>query len=311
MVKHILVVIDPLETLNAKKDTSLYLMHHAMMLGHSVSITTPQACYLNAAVPYAKCQSMQNAYNKQAGPETQCALSQFDLIIMRKDPPVDLHYIYCTQLLSIAQAQGVPVINNPHALRDCNEKLFINYFPSCIPETMVTYDVSLLLAFWHQHQKIVLKTLDGMGGSGVYLLSKQDHKSVTDMRQELIKHVAKHGMMMAQRFLPEVYQGDKRILLINGKPLPFAVLRLPKDNDFRANLAQGGSHQVVPLTQQDQDVCAHIAPQLQARGLFFVGLDVIGSWITEINITSPTCLQELDAQSNANGVTAFWNAWFS
>jgi glutathione synthase len=211
---------------------------------------------------------------------------------MRKDPPVNMNYIYVTQLLELAQKAGVCVVNNPAALRDVNEKLFISWFPDCIAPSLVTMDAHRIRAFLDEHQDIILKPLAGMGGASVYRIKNPDVNT-----QVIIETLTENGtkLAMAQRYIPDIIKGDKRILLIDGEPVPYALARIPKAGETRGNLAAGGTGKGVELSKRDREICAAVGPVLREKGLIFVGIDVIGDYLTEINVTSPTCIRELDA----------------
>jgi len=226
--------------------------------------------------------------------ETETVLSELDVILMRKDPPFDLEYIYATYLLERAEQHGTLVVNRCQSLRDCNEKLFATVFPECCPPLVVSRDMSILRAFHAKHKDVIYKPLDGMGGSAIFRVREDDPnlsvvlETLTGSGQQTI---------MAQQYLPEIAEGDKRILMINGEPVPYCLARVPLAGESRGNLAAGGSGRVQPLSQRDQWIAEQVGPALKARGLFFVGLDVIGEYLTEINVTSPTCLREIEAES--------------
>ena len=223
------------------------------------------------------------------GPET-VDLASFDILIQRQDPPVDVNYHSVTALLALAEQAGVLVANRPNALRSANEKLMALEFPAVSPPTLVTREAAAIRSFLAEHGHIVLKPLDAMGGSSVFQLEAGDLNT-----EVIIETMIAQGLIMAQRFLPAVREGDRRILLINGIPVDHALLRTPQDNDFRANLAAGGRGTVVPLRARDREIAALVGPTLASRGFWFVGLDVIGEHLTEINVTSPTCAREIDA----------------
>jgi len=227
------------------------------------------------------------------GKKRQLLLSELDAVLMRKDPPVNANYIYTTYLLEQAEQEGVLVVNKPKSLRDANEKLFTILFPQCCPETLVTSDVALIKTFLHEHKKIVCKPLNAMGGYSVFQLTEND-PNVNVILEMLTYHSTR--LIVAQRFIPDITVGDKRILLINGNPVSHALARVPAENDWRGNLAAGAKGVAQPLTKRDQWICEQVGPALREKGLLFVGLDVIGDYLTEINVTSPTCIRELQAQ---------------
>jgi glutathione synthase len=214
-----------------------------------------------------------------------CRLDELDAILMRKDPPFDLEYVYCTYILEQAEENGVLVVNRPASLRDCNEKLYTRYFPQCCVETLVSRNPVDLKGFIGQHGDVIVKPLDGMGGQSIFRVQAGDPNT-----NAIIEAVSKYGrsQTMAQRFIPEISDGDKRILLIDGKPIPYALARLPAAGENRGNIAAGASTRGQPLSERDHWLCAQIGPDLRARGLLFVGIDVIGDYVTEINVTSPT-----------------------
>ncbi|MCK5639350.1 MAG: glutathione synthase [Gammaproteobacteria bacterium] len=218
-------------------------------------------------------------------------LSELDVILMRKDPPFDMEYIYTTYMLEQAEIAGTLVVNRPASLRDANEKLFATQFPQCAPPTLVTRDADELLRFLTEQQSLILKPLDGMGGSSIFKVTQGDPNTSV-----IIETLTEYGSryIMAQRFIPEISQGDKRILLIDGEPVPYALARIPAEGELRGNLAAGGRGQGVELSERDLWICEQVGPVLREKGLLFVGLDVIGDYLTEINITSPTCIRELD-----------------
>ena len=224
-------------------------------------------------------------------------LNSIDIVFMRKDPPFDMDYIYATYLLEQAENSGTLVVNKPSSLRDANEKLFALNFPECIPETLVSSNIKKLSEFISKIKTAVVKPLDGMGGTDIFKLTKGD-KNI----EEVLLKITNQGsrFIMAQEFLPEIKNGDKRILLINGKPVDYALARIPAAGSFKGNLAAGAKGVGQPLSARDRHLCSQIAPMLIEKELMFVGLDVIGDYITEINVTSPTCIRELDSQFDLN-----------
>ena len=224
-------------------------------------------------------------------------LTNIDVVFMRKDPPFDMDYIYATYLLEQAEDSGVLVMNKPSSLRDANEKLFALNFPDCIPETLVSSNIKKLSEFISKIKTAVVKPLDGMGGTDIFKLAKGD-KNIEEVLLKITNQGSRY--IMAQEFLPEIKDGDKRILLINGKPVDYALARIPAEGNFKGNLAAGAKGVGQPLSERDRYLCSQIAPMLIEKELMFVGLDVIGDYITEINVTSPTCIRELDSQFNLN-----------
>jgi glutathione synthase len=229
--------------------------------------------------------------------EQDIALDSLDVIIMRKDPPFDQEYLYATYMLELAEHAGVYVVNKPQSLRDANEKLFTAWFPQCCTETLVTRDASRIKHFLHELGEIIVKPLDGMGGASIFHLREGD-PNLSVILETMTEHNSRQ--VMAQKYLPEIKDGDKRILMINGEPVPYCLARIPASGESRGNLAAGGTGQGRALTDKDRWIANQVGPTLREKGLVFVGLDVIGSTLTEINVTSPTCVQELDKQFGLN-----------
>jgi len=224
--------------------------------------------------------------------EDDIALGDLDVILMRQDPPVDREFLMATYILSAAEEQGALVVNSPATLRDCNEKLFATQFEDLTPPLIVTCSSARLRAFYAEHKDIIMKPIDGMGGSSIFRIKENDGNLGV-----IIETLTEHGtrQAMAQKFVPAITQGDKRILMIEGEPVPYALARIPSAGENRGNLAAGGRGEGRELTDRDREICARVAPVIKAKGLMFVGLDVIGDYLTEINVTSPTCIRELDA----------------
>src|SRR5690606_28671205 len=218
-------------------------------------------------------------------------LSELDVILMRKDPPFDNEYIYSTYILEEAEKQGTLVLNRPQSLRDCNEKIFATQFPQCCPPVLVSRTAAQLRAFHREHGDVIFKPLDGMGGSSIFRC-REDDPNVGVILETLTRHGQQ--LIMAQRYIPEITQGDKRILVIDGEPVPYCLARVPAQGETRGNLAAGGTGIAQPLSEQDYWIVSQVAPTLREKGLVFVGLDVIGNYLTEINVTSPTCAREID-----------------
>ncbi|MBK8510362.1 MAG: glutathione synthase [Candidatus Competibacter sp.] len=291
------VVMDPIATISVKKDTTLAMLLAAQARGWDLHYFEQADLYARGNQAFGRSRALTVKNDKQAWfafhGERELALAELDVLLMRKDPPFDMEYIYTTYLLELAEAAGVLVVNKPASLRDANEKFFALHFPQCCPPTLVARDPARLKTFLNEHHDIVVKPLDGMGGASVFRLRQNDPNL-----NVILETLTGHGRRstMAQRYIPEVTAGDKRILLIDGEPVPYALARIPQAGETRANLAAGGRGEGVALGERDRWICAQVAPRLREMGLLFVGLDVIGEYLTEINVTSPTCARELDAQ---------------
>lgn len=290
------VVMDPIQSIHYHKDSTLAMLWEAQARGWSIAYMEQRDLYLRDREARARMRALTvhrdaARWFEFAGEPREGPLAELDVILMRKDPPFDLQYIYSTYILERAQADGVLVVNRPHSLRDANEKLFVAWFAACAPPMLVTCEHDRLRGFLAEHGDIILKPLDGMGGAGVFRV-RRDDPNVNVTIETLTGHGSRH--IMAQRFIPEVVHGDKRILLIDGEPIPYALARRPAPGESRANLAAGGSYTGVELSARDRSICAALAPVLREKGLMFVGIDVIGDYLTEINVTSPTCIRELD-----------------
>ncbi len=293
------VVMDPIQNINPLKDTTLALLIEAQRQGCDLYYLEPQQLFLRYGTAWGEAKRLQVADTSSnwfslGDPVTQ-PLDQLDIILMRANPPVTLNYFYSTYILEIAEQQGSLVVNSPQGLRDANEKLLATWFPQCMPPAIVTSHLTHIRDFIEEHETAVLKPLDNMGGRDIFkcVLGDPNLNSIVD-------YLTQQGNrpIMVQRFIPEIEQGDKRILLINGEPLPYALNRFPSSQDFRANLAAGGKGAGAELTTRDRWICNEIAPVLQEKGLTFVGIDVIGDYLTEINVTSPTCLREIERAFN-------------
>src|SRR6185437_12864137 len=251
--------------------------------------------------PFARMASLKVADHPTAWFELGAAqwqpLAGMDVVLARKDPPFDAQFLYDTLVLSLVQRAGVRVINDPQGLRDYNEKLAAQLFPQCCAPALVARDRAELRRFAREHGEIVLKPLDGMGGRGIFR-SRHDDPNLNSMLETLVGEDER--LAMAQKFIPEISAGDKRILLINGEPVPYALARVPQGSDFRGNLAVGGRGEGVALSERDRWIAAQVGPELTRHGMLFVGLDVIGDYLTEVNVTSPTCVRELDALFGLN-----------
>jgi glutathione synthase len=291
------VVMDPIGDIHYKKDSTLAMLLAAQARGWHLHYFEPADLFLRDGVAYGRSRPLRVFADPEGwfelGDATDIPLGELDVILMRKDPPFDMEYIYATYLLELAETAGALVVNRTQSLRDANEKLFAAWFPQCMPPTLVTRDMGRMRAFVAEQGEVVLKPLGGMGGASIFVTRQGDPNTSV-----IIETLTDHGQRytMAQRYLPEIAQGDKRILLIDGEPVPYALARIPAEGELRGNLAAGGSGVGVPLSERDRWICAQVAPRLREMGLLFVGLDVIGDYLTEINVTSPTCIRELDAQ---------------
>ncbi len=301
MSRHIGIVMDPISAITIKKDSSFAMLLAAQAKGWSLYYMEQQDLFLHQGIVSAEMKPLRVVEDAEKWFELgECQtlpLADLDAILMRKDPPFDMEYIYSTYLLEQAEAAGVLVVNHPQSLRDANEKLYTAWFPQCCPPTLVTRKKHLIRDFQQHHQDIILKPLDGMGGASIFRV-KQDDPNFSVIIETLTEHGQKS--VMVQKFIPDIVDGDKRILMINGEPVPYALARIPAEGETRGNLAAGGRAEGRPLTERDRWICQQVGPTLREKGLLFVGLDVIGNYLTEINVTSPTCIRELDTQFNLN-----------
>ncbi len=292
------VIMDPITGINPKKDTTLGLLLAAQAKGFELYYLEMADLSMRAGEPSGVMRSLvvhesTSHWYDFTGEPVSRPLGDLDVILMRKDPPFDTEYIYATYLLERAQAAGALVVNDPRSLRDANEKLFTAWFSDVCPPTLVARRIATIREFLVEHEDIVLKPLDGMGGASVFRIQRGDANASVIM-ETLTAYETR--FCMAQRYLPAILDGDKRILMIDGEPVPYALARIPAAGELRGNLAAGGRGEGRPLTARDREICARVGPELRARGLIFVGLDVIGDYLTEINVTSPTCARELEAQ---------------
>ena len=291
------VVMDPIESIKIQKDSTFAMLLAAQARGWTLSYMQQRDLSLRDGRCFAHMRQIE-VMDDAAGwyrvlDESTAPLDQLDLLLMRKDPPFDMEYIYTTYLLEQAERRGCLVVNRPASLRDANEKLFTSLFPECCPPTLVSRRAGEIRDFARAHRDIILKPLGGMGGASVFRLREDDPNASV-----IIETLTRHGSeyTMAQRFIPEISVGDKRILMIDGAPVPYALARIPAAGETRGNLAAGGRGEGVALSERDRWIAARVGPELQARGILFAGLDVIGDYLTEINVTSPTCIRELDRQ---------------
>lgn len=290
------ILMDPLETVVPYKDTTLALSQAAQDFGWSVEYFTQDDLWIEDGSPKIRSAPLQVDLARdnwfEAGDFVLREALDFDCVLMRKDPPFDMNYIYSTYLLEMMERLGVMVVNSPASLRDCNEKLFAVQFPQCCPDLVVSSKAQVLRDFHQRQGNVIIKPLDGMGGQSIFHL-KEDENNLS----VIIEVITEGGTrpVMAQRYLPEIKLGDKRILMVNGEPVSHALARIPQSGETRGNLAAGGSGVVQELSERDLWIAGQVGPELKRRGLIFVGLDVIGDYLTEINVTSPTCVREIDA----------------
>ncbi|MCC2605789.1 glutathione synthase [Planctobacterium marinum] len=289
------IVMDPIADINIKKDTSFAMLLAAQKRGYHLTYLEMSDLYLDTGKPMCSARALtvqRNAENWYTlGEPEQKSLAAFDVILMRKDPPFDAEFLYATQMLELAEKAGALVVNKPQALRDFNEKLFTACFPDLIPATLVTRDSKRIREFHAKHQDIICKPLDGMGGTSIFRV-KEDGNNLGVIIETLTALGQQYTMF--QEFLPAIKDGDKRILIVDGEVIPFCLARLPTKGENRGNLAAGGTGRPQPISDSDRKLADAIAPTLQDNGLLFVGMDVIGDRITEINVTSPTCVQEIE-----------------
>ena len=295
------IVMDPIGSIKASKDSSLAMLLAASKRGWELYYMEQGDLFLEGS----RCHALQTRLEVRdddsdwytLSDKRTAPLDELDVILMRKDPPVDMEFIYTTFLLQRAEAHGVLVVNNPAAIRNASEKLYTAWFSQCGPPTRVSRNIGRLKEFLDEHDDIIVKPLDGMGGASVFRVQKSDPNLSV-----ILETITANGTTsaMAQRFIPEITAGDKRILMINGEPFPHALARIPASGETRGNLAAGGRGEGVDLSKRDLWICEQVGPALREQGLMFVGLDVIGDYLTEINVTSPTCIRELDSLYGAD-----------
>ena len=306
----LLFITDPLQSFAIYKDTTFAMMREAQRRGHTLAVCQPQQMnwQLGSKVT-ARVQDIHLTGDAThwyiAQPERSAVLADFDAVLMRKDPPFDSEYFYATHLLEQAEREGAKVFNKPRALRDHPEKLAIMEFPQFIGPTLVTRDAEDIRRFHAEHRDIILKPLDGMGGMGIFRVGPDGLNLGS-----IIETLNHHGdqSVMVQKFLPEIVKGDKRVLIIGGKPVPFSLARIPQGTEVRGNLAAGGKGVAMPLSARDWEIGNALGPVLHKRGLLLAGVDVIGDCVTEINVTSPTCFQEIFDQTGCDVAALFINA---
>lgn len=295
------MVMDSIAHINIKKDTSFAMLLEAQARGWELYYMELNDLFMRNGVAYAKTRTLTVQRDAKQWfsfiEEQDMPLHALDVILMRKDPPFDQEYIYATYLLERAENMGVYVVNKPQSLRDANEKLFTAWFPQCCAETLVTREPKRIRDFLAEQGEIILKPLDGMGGTSIFHL-RQNDPNLSVILETMTEYKSRY--VMAQRYLPAIKDGDKRILVINGEPVPYCLARIPAQGETRGNLAAGGRAEGRPLTERDRWIANEVGATLRDKGLIFVGLDVIGDTLTEINVTSPTCVQELDSQFGLN-----------
>ncbi|MGZ8191716.1 MAG: glutathione synthase [Methylococcaceae bacterium] len=295
------MVMDSIDHINIKKDTSFAMLLEAQARGWELHYMELNDLFLRNGKAYARTRTLKVQRNAQQWhefiAEQEIALDQLDVILMRKDPPFDQEYIYATYLLERAESMGVYVVNKPQSLRDANEKLFTAWFPQCCAETLVSREPARIRNFLMEQGEIILKPLDGMGGTSIFHI-RQNDPNISVILETMTQYKSRY--VMAQKYLPEIIDGDKRILMVNGEAVPFCLARIPAQGETRGNLAAGGRAEGRPLTERDWWIANQVGPTLREKGLVFVGLDVIGDTLTEINVTSPTCALELDSQFGLN-----------
>ncbi len=288
--------MDPIGSITIKKDSTFAMLLEAQARGWPIHYMEQQSLFMRDGRSFAHMRPLKVEDNPEQwyelSDEITEPLARLDVILMRKDPPFDMDYINTTYLLELAETEDVLVVNKPQSLRDANEKLFTAWFPQCTPPTLVTAEPRGLREFLIEQTDIILKPLDAMGGASIFRLQQGDPNT-----NVVIETLTGHGrrLIMAQRFIPEINEGDRRILLIDGSPIDYALARIPAEGETRGNLAVGGQGIGVPLNDRDRWICEQVGPTLRDKGLLFTGIDVIGDYLTEINVTSPTCIRELDA----------------
>jgi glutathione synthase len=301
MSKKLGVVMDPIGAINFHKDSTLAMLLAADKRGWQLYYMEQGDLFLQDGRCHARLAQLEVRADENdwftLSDATTAPLDELDVVLMRKDPPVNMEFIYTTLLLERAEAHGTLVVNKPAAIRNANEKLYTAWFPQCCTPTRVSRDMRLLKDFHAEHGDIIVKPLDGMGGASIFRVQQQDPNL-----NVILETITGNGTIsaMAQRYIPEITAGDKRILMIDGKPFPHALARIPASGETRGNLAAGGRGEGVDLSKRDRWICAQVGPALREQGLLFVGLDVIGDYLTEINVTSPTCIRELDKLYNAD-----------
>ena len=303
------VVMDPINNIKTYKDSTFAMLLEAQRRGHTLFYMQPENLFAKDGRTFAEMSRLEVRDNSTdwftLSVTESRPLDELDIVLMRRDPPFDMNYIYTTYMLELAENAGTLMINRPQGLRDANEKFFINSFPQCCVPMIISSRSDLIREFVSQHGRCVVKPLDGMGGESIFQVSD------TDMNLNVIlETITRHDSraVMAQKYIDEITAGDKRILVVNGEPVTYALARFAGKGDFRGNLAKGGSSKGVPLSDRDRWICAQVAPELKKRGILFAGLDVIGDWLSEVNVTSPTGIRELDDEFGLNIAARLFDA---
>ena len=295
------VVMDPIGDIKTYKDSTFAMLLEAQRRGHVLYYMEPGDLFAKDGRVFAAMQQLEVRDNGSDWfsliPIGNKPLDELDIVLMRRDPPFDMDYIYATYMLELAEKAGTLVINRPQSLRDANEKFFINNFPQCCVPMIISSRSELIREFVSQQGRCVVKPLDGMGGESIFQVNEGD-MNLNVILETITRHDSR--VVMAQKYIDEISQGDKRILVVDGEPVSFALARFAGAGDFRGNLAKGGSGKGVPLSERDRWICSQVAPELKKRGILFAGLDVIGDWLSEVNVTSPTCIRELDKEFGLN-----------
>jgi glutathione synthase len=295
------VIMDPISGISTYKDSTFAMLLEAQRRHHEIWYMEPSDLSIRdgAAFGHMSPLSVRDRPDDwfTLGEKTNRDLGELDILLMRKDPPYNMDYVYATYVLDLAERSGVTVVNRPQALRDANEKCFTTHFPQCCVPMLISSRSQEIKSFVAEYGLSVVKPLDGMGGESIFQARPDDPNLNVILETITLKD---RQLIMVQQYIPEITQGDKRILVVNGEPVPYALARIPGEGDFRGNLAKGGTGKGVPLSDRDYWICEQVAPELKRRGILFAGLDVIGDWLTEINVTSPTCIRELDAEFGLN-----------
>jgi glutathione synthase len=295
------VVMDPISDIKTYKDSTFAMLLEAQRRGHELFYMEPENLFAKDGRAYAEMSRLEVRDNSTdwftLGTAETSPLDELDIVLMRRDPPFDMNYIYTSYILELAESAGTLVINRPQSLRDANEKFFINRFPQCCVPMIISSRSDLIKEFVSKQGRCVVKPLDGMGGESIFQVSDSD-MNMNVILETITRHDTRP--VMAQKYIDEITAGDKRILVVDGEPVDYALARFAGKGDFRGNLAKGGSSKGVPLSDRDRWICSQVAPELKKRGILFAGLDVIGDYLSEVNVTSPTCIRELDEEFGLN-----------